>query len=120
MPISPLRASADKDVTGSIAQRSNPLSRQLDAEDWRRAKAAMGTALDPQGNGASVGWENKQSGAKGSFVPVAQAYPTDEKICRAFLAKIEAPGGAEDMQGTACRDASSEWDIRDVRPWKQG
>ena len=120
VPLSPFKASASsEDVTGSINRPVTALSRRLDAEDWRRARAAMGTALDPQGNGSVVTWENAQSGAKGSFVPVAQIYPSDDKICRAFLAKIETEGGSEDVQGTACRDAGPDWTILDARPWKR-
>ena len=119
IPLSPMKASANEDVTGSIGTPATALSRRLDAEDWRRARAALGTALDPQGNGSVVTWENAQTGAKGSFVPVAQIYPSDDKICRAFIAKVETEGGSEDVQGTACRDTGAEWMIRDARPWKR-
>ena len=40
MPLSPFGKNGE-DVSGSIA-KSNPLSRALDSEDWRRAKAALG------------------------------------------------------------------------------
>lgn len=119
IPLSPFKASASEDITGSINKPATILSHRLDAEDWRRARAAMGTALDPQGNGSIVTWENAQTGAKGSFVPVAQIYPSDDKICRAFIAKIETEGGMEDVQGTACRDTSPDWSVRDARPWKR-
>ncbi len=121
MPISPF-GSKDKtrdDITGSIPGPGAVLSRRLDDEDWRRARAALGTALDPQGNGASVIWENSQSGAHGSFVPVAQTYPTDDRICRAFLAKIETESGSEDVQGTACRENGGDWSVRDAKPWRR-
>ena len=117
MPISPFGKSSD-DVTGSIA-KSNPLSRALDSEDWRRAKAALSTALDPQGNGETVNWDNPQTGAKGSFVAVAQAYPADDGICRAFISNISAKEAAESLQGTACRDKLGEWTLSNVRPWKR-
>ena len=119
IPLSPFKASASDDVTGSINKPVTSLSSRLDAEDWRRARAALGTALDPQGNGSVVSWENAQTGAKGTFVPVAQIYPSEDKICRAFIAKVETDGGLEDVQGTACRDAGSEWSILNARPWKR-
>ncbi|GAC1334297.1 MAG: hypothetical protein NVSMB26_16810 [Beijerinckiaceae bacterium] len=118
VPLSPL-AKAGDDVTGSIA-KSNPLSRSLDSEDWRRAKAALSTALDPQGNGETVNWDNPQSGAKGSFVAVAQAYPSDDGICRVFISNLAAREAAESLQGTACRDKLGEWTLSNVRPWKHG
>ena len=44
------------ETTGSIAQQISPLSPKLEGEDWRRAKAALNTALDPACNGAPVAW----------------------------------------------------------------
>ena len=110
----------NEDVTGSIRERPTTLSRALDAEDWRRAAAAMGTALDPQSAGAVVNWDNPESGAKGSFTPVAQAYPMDGKICRAFLAEVNAKNSQEHLQGTACREKSAEWTLSEAKPWKKG
>jgi surface antigen len=117
VPLSPFGKNGD-DITGSIGQ-SNPLSRTLDSEDWRRAKAALSTALDPQGNGETVNWDNPQSGAKGSFVAVAAAYPADDGICRAFISNVSAKQAAESLQGTACRDKLGEWSLSNVRPWKR-
>jgi surface antigen len=117
VPLSPFSKSGD-DVTGSIS-KPNPLSRALDSEDWRRAKAALSTALDPQGNGETVNWDNPQSGAKGSFVAVAQAYPSDDGICRAFISTVNSRDAGETLQGTACRDKLGEWSLSSVRPWKR-
>jgi len=108
------------DVTGSIPKRVPPkLSNALDAEDWRRASAAMGTALDPQGSGAGVNWDNPESGAKGSFVPVGHAYPLDGKVCRAFVAEVETKEQREKLQGAACREKSADWALTEVRPWRK-
>ena len=76
------------DVTSAIPKSPPKLSGALDSEDQRRAIAALSTALDPQGSGTSVNWDNPQSGAKGSFTPVGQAYPLEGKICRAFHGDI--------------------------------
>jgi len=105
------------DVTGSIPSPSAKLSPMLDAEDWRRAKGAMGLALDPQGNGAPVSWDNAKSGARGSFTPVGEARPVDDRICRAFLADVGGSVPARALQGTACRDKSGDWTLGDVKPW---
>jgi surface antigen len=110
---------APEDVTGSIVKPPLKLSRRLDTEDVRRATAAMSTALDPQGSGASVNWDNPQSGAKGSFTPVGQAYPLDGKICRAFLAELSANEATERLQGAACREKTAEWALTDVQPFKK-
>ncbi len=80
--------------------------------------AAMSTALDPQGSGARVHWDNPQTGAKGSFTPVGQAYPQDGKICRTFVADIEARENAEKLKGAACREKSAEWALTEAKPFK--
>ncbi len=107
------------DVTGSIPKSPSPLSSSLDAEDWRRAKAALAVALDPQGNGAAVAWDNPLSGARGQFTPVGDARPSDDKICRAFLAEIGGGAPAQTLQAVACRDKTGEWSVGEVKPWKK-
>ncbi len=125
----------DSDITGSITPRASerpaqapgqisPLSPGLDAEDWRRARAALATALDPQGSGAQVRWDNPDSGAKGFFGASGNAFLIKDDICRLFVAgvgiKAQDDKAAEDwMQGSACRTAPGEWDIKDVKPWKK-
>ena len=90
-PISPLMAPvAKEDAAGAVPKSS--LAGLLDAEDWRRAKAALATALDPQGNGSLVGWDNPNSGNKGSFTPVGKPFPLEAGICRVFFAQVDSKG----------------------------
>ncbi len=105
-----------QDVTGSISP-ANPISSAMDIEDWRRARGAMGLALDPQGNGEPVTWDNPKSGAKGVFTPVGPAKPVDERICRAFIATVGGALPPRALQGSACRSKDGEWAIGDVAPW---
>jgi surface antigen len=117
-PISPLMTPGSKDdVTGAITKAS--IANLLEPEDWRRAKAALSTALDPQGNGSLVGWDNPESGNKGSFTPVGKAYPLDTGICRVFLAELDRKGAEQSLQGTACADTKGEWTIAEAKPWKK-
>lgn len=106
------------DVTGSIPKPAAKLSRHLDAEDLRRATAAMNTALDPQGSGASVNWDNPKSGAHGVFTPQGPAYPVDAKICRAFVAEIIAGETAEKLEGSSCREKSADWALNELKSHK--
>lgn len=117
-PVAAWKASSD-DVTGSIPARTPTLSRALDQEDLRRASGALGVALDPQGGGASVNWDNPSTNVKGSFTPVGQPYPADGKICRAFLAEVGTKDLHEQLQGTACRDKSADWTLIEVKPWRK-
>jgi surface antigen len=94
------------------------LAPDLGTEDWRRAGGAMALALDPQGNGAPVSWDNAQSGMKGTFTPVGGPFLKSDEICRAFLASMILQTGSVTLQGTACRPSGGEWAVKDAKPWK--
>ncbi len=118
LPISPLMSPGSKENATAAVPKSS-LAGLLDAEDWRRAKAALSTALDPQGNGSLVGWDNPDSGNKGSFIPVGKPFPMEAGICRVFLAEVDCKGDEHPMQGTACSDKRGEWTIAEAKPWKK-
>lgn len=107
------------EVTGSIPAKAPALCNSLDQEDWRRASAALGVALDPQGGGSSVNWDNPQTQAKGSFTPVGPPYPSDGRVCRAFLAEVETKETHERLQGAACRERTADWALIEVKPWRK-
>lgn len=112
----------DDDVTGSISRPAGPLaplSPRLTDEDVRRAQAALAVAVDPQGSGTPVGWDNPDTKVKGSFAAAGPLYLRDDRVCRSFVASI---GGAEPEmwhQGQACRLSPGEWAIRELKPWKK-
>lgn len=110
---------SNDDVTGSIDKPAAELSKTLDPEDWRRARAALGVALDPQGSGAIVNWDNPGSGVKGAFTPVGAAFPSGDRICRAFVAEVGGKAPARELQGVGCREKNSDWTIDDLKPWKK-
>jgi surface antigen len=110
----------DDTTTGSIAAKPvSPLSPDLNPEDWRRARGALAVALDPQGSGASVTWENPDTGRKGSFVPAGQPFVKADSICRAFRATLTGPESVSSLQGTACRLSWPDWAIKDVKPQRK-
>ena len=94
------------------------LAAELGPEDMRRADGAMSVALDPQGNGAAVSWDNPQSGIKGSFIPVGGPFLRSDEICRAFIASVQTQVRPIKLQGTACRPSGGEWAVKDMGPWK--
>lgn len=104
-----------------VSDGSGPLvalAPDLGPEDWRRAEGAMALALDPQGNGAPVSWDNAQSGMKGTFTPVGGPFLKADEICRAFLASMSLQRGPVKLQGTACRPSGGEWAVKDAKPWR--
>jgi surface antigen len=103
-------------TTGAIASNAgHALSPDLNEEDWRRAKAALGVALDPQGAGTQVSWDNPASTMKGSFTPTGAPFVKDDQICRAFLTVLSGTAPAS-LHGTACRPSGGEWAIKDIQP----
>jgi surface antigen len=115
MPIASLvTPTSHDDVTDRVEKPS--LDRHLDAEDLRRAEAALATALDPRANGSLVAWENPQSGNKGSFTPRGSAYPEDAKICRNFAGEIAGGSDRKSLKGTACAEKGGEWKIAELDP----
>jgi surface antigen len=94
-------------------------SPKLDTEDWRRAQAALATALDPQGNGSHVRWDNGESRNRGSFAPIGNAFVVKDEICRVYVAMVATGDPEQWFQGTACRISASEWLIKDAKPWKR-
>lgn len=118
MPIASL--ANDDEITGSVTPTPAPtLSPKLDAEDLRRATAALALAVDPQGNGAPVSWDNPVSGRKGSFAAAGPLYILEDRVCRSFIATMAGGGADAQMQGSACRLGPNEWMLREIKPWSR-
>lgn len=105
-------------VTGSIAKRPASFGPDLGDEDWRRANAALGVALDPQGNGRPVKWDNPETGLRGSVNPTGLPYVADDLICRDFLASVIGPENSRFVRGTGCKPSGGAWELRKLRPSK--
>jgi surface antigen len=127
--------SVDKTTTTGSVLQAQPKSLftlfpDLNEEDGRRAKGALGLALDPVGSGAAVKWDNPDSKRQGSFIPVGQPFVKNDEICRVFLSSVTAQSAASDadvetskgqnLQGTACRPSGGEWTIKEIQPWRKG
>ena len=104
------------DVTSSNSPV--PFGRMLDEEDRRRETAALATALDPQGDGATVKWDNAKSGDRGAITAVGKAYSSDGKICRAFNGELKQGATSRKVKGTACTVSAGEWQVTDAKPFK--
>ena len=102
-------------VTGSIGRRPARFGADLDEEDWRRASAALGVALDPQGNGRPVKWDNPETGLRGSINPTSLPYVADDLICRDFLASVIAPTRSRFVHGTGCKPSGGAWELKRLR-----
>ncbi|HSZ96474.1 MAG TPA: RT0821/Lpp0805 family surface protein, partial [Bradyrhizobium sp.] len=68
------------EVTGSVA-RAAPTE-----TDLAFARNAASDVLTRGDKDASQPWENPETGARGSVTPLAQAYSSEGRTCRDFLA----------------------------------
>jgi len=118
-PMASLFLEAETTSSTTAVKATSPLSPELSGEDWRRAKGALAVALDPQGSGSSVSWDNPDTETKGNFAPVGQPFVSSDEICRAFLATLVSKDGTRSLQGTACRPSGGEWAIKDIKPWRK-
>ena len=106
-------------TTGSIgaAQASVTVPTESDLAFARNAASDVLTKGDKD---SSQPWENPETGARGSVTPLAQAYSSDGRTCRDFLASY-VNGRAESwLQGAACQTAQGRWEIHSLKPWRQG
>ena len=102
-------------VTGSIEKRPVSFGTDLAEEDWRRARAALSVALDPQGNGRPVKWDNPETGLHGAVNPTGLPYVADDLICRNFLASVIGPSRSRFVRGTGCKPSGGTWTLKRVR-----
>lgn len=115
---------AKAEHTGSIAAKTlvrpapEPPGTALPEADLAYARAAA-VALASRNGRASAPWENPHTGARGMVTPIAKAYAADGTTCRDFLASYVRSGAEAWLQGVACRGARGQWEVKNLRPWKQ-
>ncbi len=102
-------------VTGSIrARQQGPTE-----SDLAFARNAASDVLTKGDKYASQPWENPKTGARGSVTPLAQAYSSDGRTCRDFLASYVNGRSEKWLQGAACQSGHGHWEIQDMKPWNQ-
>jgi hypothetical protein len=110
---------AGDDITGSIAPAAKVKPAVPTEGDLALARSAASDVLRRGDKDASQPWENPKTGARGSVTPLAQAYTSDGRTCRDFLAS-HVNGGSENwLQGAACQTGRGQWEIYALRPWRQ-
>ena len=106
----------DKEATGSIGAARAPTPTESDLAFARNAASDVLTRGDKD---ASQPWENPETGARGSVTPLAQAYSSDGRTCRDFLASYVNGRSESWLQGAACQSSQGRWEIHTLKPWRQ-
>jgi surface antigen len=110
----------DNETTGSLgpAQGGGPAPTETDLAFARNAASDVLTKGDKD---ASQPWENPETGARGSVTPLAQAYASDGRTCRDFLASYVNGNNESWLQGAACQvGREGRWEIHTLKPWRRG
>ena len=111
-------ARMDADVTGSVA--AAPASAPSPTEsDFAFARNAAADVLTKGDKDFSQPWENPETGARGSVTPLAQAYSSEGRTCRDFLASYVNGRSESWLQGAACRSGEGRWEIHTLKPWRK-
>jgi surface antigen len=101
----------DQIETGSIPASQMMFVDKLTSEDWRRARAALAVALDPQSTATPVKWDNPESKTSGSFVAAGAFVVRNDFVCRPFKASLLVSGTHSNPSGFACRQGPNDWVI---------
>ena len=109
----------DRGFTGSIAgaQAGGAAPTESDLAFARNAASDVLTKGDKD---SSQPWENPETGARGSVTPLAEAYASEGRTCRDFLASYVNGRSENWLQGAACQSNQGRWEIHSLKPWRRG
>jgi surface antigen len=110
---------SDPMVTGSIGPARTSAASGPTATDLAFARTAASDVLTKGDKDSSQPWENPETGARGSVTPLAQAYTSEGRTCRDFLASYVNGHSERWLQGAACQTGRGRWEIHTLQPWKQ-
>jgi len=116
---------ADADHTGSISRSADQARRIKETSapsenDLAYARAVASDVLAHGGKDSSVPWQNPNTGAGGNITPLASAHVEDGLSCRGFLASYVRGDSQDWLEGSACRTDQGSWEVRSLKPLKQG
>ena len=118
------KADADVEQTGSTGRAERQVAAaNMVAPSEADLVYARAVAADIMGHGAkdaSVPWKNPNTGAGGNITPLAAPYSEGALTCRDFLASYVHGEAQAWLQGEACRTTHGKWEVRSLRPFKQG
>ena len=104
-------------TTQPATDRADPAAAVEPAEaDLAYARAAVADALGDGARANSVPWHNPQTGVGGNITPLAYSHSEGGLPCRDFLASYVRGGAQAWLQGSACRTARGEWQVKSLKP----
>jgi surface antigen len=93
---------------------------QVSNADLAYARAAAADVLSRGGKVNSVPWRNPHTGDGGNITLLATSRERVGVPCRDFLASYVSGASQAWLQGSACRSARGEWQVKSLKPLKSG
>jgi len=81
----------------------------LENPDWEALEDTAQYSLEYASTDESVPWVNPDSGAEGTFTPVATHEGPEGQVCREYAVDAIIDGREEVVYGTACRQPDGSW-----------
>jgi surface antigen len=91
---------------------------QVSSADLAYARAAAADVLTRGAKVNSVPWRNPQTGVGGNITLLATSHDQIGPPCRNFLASYVSGASQAWLQGSACRSARGEWQVKSLKPLK--
>jgi hypothetical protein len=120
-----LLAKQDAGTTRSIRRPNqtgpaHPAAAQVSNADLAYARAAAADVLTRGDKVNSVPWRNPQTGVGGNITLLAASHAQIGQPCRNFLASYVSGASQAWLQGSACRSARGDWQVKSLKPLKSG
>ncbi len=119
------KSETEVEQTSSVSQTSHhtaiaAIASMPSETDLAYARAVAAEALARGSKDSSIPWENPNTGASGNITPLAAAHNTGGFTCRDFLASYVRGQAQAWLQGEACRTEHGQWEVKSLKPFKQG
>ena len=119
------KTDSDVEQTGSTARPGDRTGHAATAAppseiDLAYARAVAAEVLAHGAKDSSVPWENPHTGAGGNITPLAASHSEGAFTCRDFLASYVRGESEAWLQGAACRTQQGKWEVKSLKPLKQG
>jgi surface antigen len=90
------------------------IGRQLDERDRQMYAEAAARAAESEPVGQPMGWQNPQSGNRGTVTPTSRRYQgADGRVCRNFSDTITLKDGStQTVNGRRCKNADGSWEFQ--------
>lgn len=118
--LDPLMSNQDAGAPEQIGSAEAATAPGVSNADLAYAGAAAADVLTRGARVNSVPWRNPRTGVGGNITLLATSRGRTGLPCRDFLASYVSGARQAWLQGSACRAAGGEWQVKSLNPLKSG